>query len=281
MRSLKFPIVSGWWMKTPILVLAAWWSVRLAVGFSAGQGGDKTPQYEGDIAPIFQANCVRCHGDKRRKAELDLSSRAGVLKGSELGPVIVPGQVEKSKLFEMIHKGSMPPSKSDTFGAKEIETIKRWIAAGAPGLSDASSDAVTQLDIEPLMLLRCGVCHGLRRQEGGLDLRTRASMLRGGKSGPAIVLGKPAESLVLKKIHAGAMPPNKRLLEVSVKPMAKDEIARLTRWIEQGAPEVEAVPDVATTEPDPLVTDKDRDFWAFQAPGPVQVPVVVGQKGIS
>ena len=33
----------------------------------------------------------------------------------------------------------------------------------------------------------CAVCHGLRKQEAGLDLRTRASMLKGGESGPAIV----------------------------------------------------------------------------------------------
>ena len=48
------------------------------------------------------------------------------------------------------------------------------------------------------MLLRCTACDGLRRQEGDLDLRTKASMLKGGKSGPAIVPGNPDESLILK-----------------------------------------------------------------------------------
>jgi len=66
--------------------------------------------------------------------------------------------------------------------------------------SAAERPAVTQHDIVPLMMLRCTACHGPRKQEAKLDLRTRASMLRGGKSGPAIVPGKPAESLVLKKI---------------------------------------------------------------------------------
>ncbi len=72
-----------------------------------------------------------------------------------------------------------------------------------PAIGGAERPAVTQHDIAPLMMLRCTACHGPRKQEAKLDLRTRESMLRGGKSGPAIVPGKPEESLVLKKIHAG------------------------------------------------------------------------------
>lgn len=229
------------------------------------------PQFETDVLPILKANCVRCHGSAKKKADLDLSSHAGLLKGSETGPVIVPGKVAESKLYELIHEGEMPPAAKDRLPAAAVETIRRWIEAGAPAAATAQAE-VTQHDIEPLMLLRCAACHGLRRQEAGLDLRTKASMLKGGKSGPAIVLGKPQESLVLKKIHAGEMPPNKRLLEVSVKPMAADEVERLTKWIAQGAPEADTKPDVATTEPDTLVSDKDRAFWSFQPPKPVVVP---------
>ena len=96
------------------------------------------------------------------------------------------------------------------------------------------------------MLLRCTACHGLRRQEGDLDLRTKASMLKGGKSGPAIVPGNPDESLILKMIHTGKMPPRERLVEVGVKPMTELEIERLAKWIELGAPEVQVTPDATT-----------------------------------
>ena len=135
-----------------------------------------------------------------------------------------------------------------------------------------SRPEVTQHEIVPLMLLRCTACHGLRRQEGDLDLRTKASMLKGGKSGPAIVLGKPEESLVLKMIHSGKMPPRDRLVDVGVKPIAESETERLAKWIELGAPEVYVAPDVATDETDSLVTDKDRQFWAFQPLKEVSVP---------
>ena len=63
----------------------------------------------------------------------------------------------------------------------------------------AQPSPISQHDIVPLMHLRCTVCHGARKQEAKLDLRTRESMLRGGKSGPAFIPGKPNESLILKK----------------------------------------------------------------------------------
>ena len=147
--------------------------------------------------------------------------------------------------------------------------------ARAEGEKPASSPgALTQHDVIPILLRRCTVCHGLRRQEGGLDLRSRTSMLRGGKTGPAIVSKKPEESLLIKKVRAGQMPPAARLVEASVKPIEPGEIDVIARWIQAGAPEVAVEPDVATTSPDPLVSDKDRDFWAFRQPRPVQPPAV-------
>lgn len=247
----------------PALLLTA--SVTIAAEPTSG------PRFETHIQPILQAHCSRCHATKTRKADLDLTSREGVFKGSEHGPVVVPGKLKESRLYEMVHSGKMPRG-GPNLGVAEVEIIRQWIEAGAPTESAISGPEVTQHEIVPLMYLRCTVCHGLRRQEAGLDLRSKASMLKGGKSGPAIVLGKPEESLVLKKIRSGEMPPNKRLIEAGVKPMTSDEIDKLSQWIARGAPEVVQEPDVATTEPDPLVTDKDRDFWAFQPPKRVTVP---------
>ena len=131
-------------------------------------------------------------------------------------------------------------------------------------------------DVIPIMLLHCTVCHGLRRQEGGLDLRTRDSMLRGGRSGPAMLPGQPADSLLLLRIESGEMPPKKEMLTNGVKPVTPAELANLKNWIGQGAPTVRQKPDVAGSEPDPLVSDTDRRFWAFQAPKAVEVPEVRG-----
>ncbi|MBI3849578.1 MAG: DUF1549 domain-containing protein [Verrucomicrobia bacterium] len=133
---------------------------------------------------------------------------------------------------------------------------------------------VTQHDIVPILLLRCVVCHGARKQEGELDLRNRASMMRRGKSGPALIPGKPEESLMLKRVRAGECPPQPRLIEAMVKPMESDELKKLTRWIELGAPEVPDEPDVAGTLADPLIHKEDREFWSFRPPQAVEIPRV-------
>jgi hypothetical protein len=262
-------------MRRPIPILL----VCLALAGAAGTplfGADRAPSYQDDIRPLLQAKCVRCHGDKPRKADLDLSTPAGILKGGESGPALVPGQAGKSPLYEKVHAGKMPPGKKDALSEAEIDTVRRWIAGGAPFGPDTgeSAGAVTQHDVIPILLRRCTVCHGLRRQEGGLDLRSKASMLRGGKSGPAIVPGKPDESRLVTRIRAGEMPPRARLVEASVKPPEPAEIDVVVRWIAAGAPEVAVAPDVATTAPDPLVSDRDRDFWAFRPPPPVTARAV-------
>ncbi|MEO8426085.1 MAG: PSD1 and planctomycete cytochrome C domain-containing protein [Verrucomicrobiota bacterium] len=132
----------------------------------------------------------------------------------------------------------------------------------------------TQHEIIPIFLQHCAPCHGAQQREGGLDLRTKASMLRGGKSGPALILGKPDESLLVRRIQSQECPPSKRLVEASVKPVAASALAKVIEWIASGAPEASEEPDLAGTPQDPLVHDKDRDFWSFRPPQAVLPPLV-------
>jgi len=251
------------------------------------------PSFESDILPLLQAKCSKCHNPKALKGELDLSSLAGILKGGESGPAVLAGKPEKSPLFEKVHNGEMPPSKKDALSKDQIHQIEQWIAGGAkssrtntphykngdnsntPGSSDsAKASGPNQHDIIPIMLRRCTVCHGPFRKDAGLDLRTKASMLKGGKSGPAINPGKPEESRLIQKIRSGQMPPNDRLVEASIKQPDPVEIDLIAKWIELGAPEVNISPDIATRSPDPLVTDQDRQFWAFRSPQKQTIPKV-------
>lgn len=232
---------------------------------------------------ILDAKCLRCHDAKVRKAELDLSTHASILKGGELGPVVVPGKPEESPLFELVRDGKMPAGKNGKLKPDQVEGLRLWIEAGA-GAASGSEEAhapapaatvpINQHDVYPILLRRCTVCHGRDVREGGLDLRTRASMLKGGKSGPAFVPSRPEKSLMLEKIRSGAMPPRRRVVEVSVKPAEASEIEAITRWIALGAPEVEIAADVAGADPDPLVSDKERDFWSFRPPKSVTPPTV-------
>ena len=229
--------------------------------------------FEKDVLPLFKKHCVKCHNASSRKGELDLSDGAGLFKGGESGQVVIPNKLDDSYLYHLIHDKQMPPEgEGEPLSSDEIHVIETWIKSGSP-FSDGTDPAslieaaeVNQHVIEPIMLLRCTVCHGAGRREANLDLRTKATMLKGGKSGPAIVLGKPEESLILKRIHSEEMPPRDKLLPSGVKVITSGELAQLTDWIAKGAPEVDIKADVATAEVDPLIDESDREFWAFQPP---------------
>ncbi|MSR31153.1 MAG: DUF1549 domain-containing protein [Gemmataceae bacterium] len=235
-----------------------------------------TPTFETDIQPILQAKCARCHDDKSRKGDLHLGTLAGIFKGGESGPAVVSGKPGESLLYEKVHKGEMPPEKKNRLNASEVQSIKDWIAGGAKGKEGplALGESPNQHDVIPILLRRCSACHGRHRQEAGLDLRNKAAILRGGKSGPAMVVGKPEESLLIKRVRAAQMPPPSRLVEASVKPIEQGEVETLARWIASGAKEAAIEADVASQTPDPLVSDKDRDFWSFRTLAPVKIPQV-------
>ena len=159
-----------------------------------------------------------------------------------------------------------------------------FVSLGFVGPTRANGESsqepqVTQHDVLPVLWLRCAACHGRQHQDGGLDLRTKASLLQGGKSGPAMVLGDPANSLIMQRIVAKEMPPRKRLIEVSVKPMENREVELLRKWIEAGAPEVENNSPRGTVEPP--VSDEDRQFWSFQPPVDFPVPSVQHTKRVN
>jgi hypothetical protein len=268
-------LFAGWLGKMrSILGITAVLSIAMSV--VRAEDRQASPRFEDKVQPLLKAKCLRCHGDKTKKADLDLSSRTGIQKGGESGPIVVPGKSAESRLYEMVHEAKMPPGKNDKLSPADVETIRRWIDGGAR-FTTADGDgasALTQHDVIPILLRRCTACHGARQREGLLDLRTRASLLRGGKSGPAIVPGKPDDSLLVKKVRTGEMPPRRRLIEVSIKPIEPAEIDVLVKWITAGAPEGRVQADVAGSEPDPLVSDKDRAFWAFQAPRAQSTPAV-------
>jgi Protein of unknown function (DUF1549)/Planctomycete cytochrome C len=88
--------------------------------------------FEKSVLPIFQANCLKCHGDKKQKGGLDLRTKAGLLKGGETGVALKPGSLKESILWEKIRTDEMPEGDVKLTAA-EKETIRRWIQAGAPG----------------------------------------------------------------------------------------------------------------------------------------------------
>jgi hypothetical protein len=88
--------------------------------------------YQDSILPIVQANCAKCHNEDKKKADLDLTSYQGILKGSASGAVVVSGNLDGSKLWRAIMQSEDPtmPPNQPRLPDHDLETFKGWIQGG-------------------------------------------------------------------------------------------------------------------------------------------------------
>jgi hypothetical protein len=94
--------------------------------------GADVPDFNRDIRPLLRDYCLKCHGPLRQEAKLNLGVPASIARGGESGAVIVPGQPQASRLWQLVERDEMP--EGAPLSADEKDVLKRWIAAGAPGL---------------------------------------------------------------------------------------------------------------------------------------------------
>lgn len=227
-----------------------------------------TEKKPGAIPFAMQQKCVKCHNPSTQKGELDLSTLEGLIRGGESGDPLLNQDLADARLWQVLEHDEMPPEGEPDLTVQEVEQIKKWMEAQQQ-LSYPSRELDTPTsvhDVLPILLLRCASCHGGQRQDGGLDVRNFSSLAKGGLSGPAFVAGEPASSLMIQRVESQQCPPSDRLLKFFVKRPSKSELERLQKWIAAGAPRGNVVPDIATQSPDPLVTQEDRQHWAFIPP---------------
>ncbi len=120
-------------------------------------------------------------------------------------------------------------------------------------------------DILPILASACFDCHGEDTQEAQLDLRTVTSILQGGENGHGIVLGEPDRSLLLDMLEQKQMPP------AGSDPLTETQIGLIRRWIRAGAPADE---QVVILPPRTILSEEDRQFWAFRSPMKMTLPTV-------
>src|SRR5215218_3863682 len=100
--------------------------------------GAPTPEqlefFEKEVRPVLAEQCYKCHGPEKQKGELRVDSLEALLKGSDQGPVVVPGKPEESSLIKSIkHLGeSKMPAKEPKMPDAQISALERWVAMGAP-----------------------------------------------------------------------------------------------------------------------------------------------------
>ncbi len=134
-------------------------------------------------------------------------------------------------------------------------------------MAQEDGSAFFEKNIRPLLVKQCFGCHSSESQPvmGGLRLDERELAIKGGGRGPAIIPGKPNESLLLKAVRhtAGAlrMPPGPKMKDA--------DAALLAEWIQMGAPWGAA--SAVSAKPTPA------KFWAFTPPVQPSLPPVKDQ----
>lgn len=103
--------------------------LSLAIAHLA-HGTDAATLWSAKVQPLFDVNCVKCHGVLDQKSGLELDTPQAALKGGEDGPVIVPGKPEESALWQNLAAKAdphMPPKKQLT--EADRAAVREWIAA--------------------------------------------------------------------------------------------------------------------------------------------------------
>jgi mono/diheme cytochrome c family protein len=102
------------------------------------QTSQSKKSFKEDVMPIFVGRCVSCHqpkGEGTEKSGLDLTTYAGVMKGTKFGPMVIPGDPESSNLMLLLDWRASPELRMP-HGKKQLSScdrndIRAWIREGA------------------------------------------------------------------------------------------------------------------------------------------------------
>ncbi len=113
---------------TAILVIGSW-----APGAAAQE-----VSFREDVFPILELRCLECHqpgGAGYEKSGFDMRTYEGLMKGTNNGPMVIPGSVTESNLLAMIDRRTSPelwmPHGRKKLSICERRAIRFWVAQGA------------------------------------------------------------------------------------------------------------------------------------------------------
>jgi len=125
-------------MRFVLFVLLGWSASLLAAPKvsekHAAQMAKGLALFKSDVRMLLKQHCVKCHGGDKIRGDLDLTTRAGLLKGGEEGPSVIPGKAGESFLMTVLRHEEEPfmPAKADKLSPDALKKIADWINLGAP-----------------------------------------------------------------------------------------------------------------------------------------------------
>jgi mono/diheme cytochrome c family protein len=102
-----------------------------------------------DIQPILAQNCYRCHGQQRAEADLRWDLKESAMKGSDHGPVFVPGNSAESRVIQLVaglDPKQVMPKKGDRLSREQVGLLRAWIDQGANWPDAAAGRKLSGLD---------------------------------------------------------------------------------------------------------------------------------------
>ncbi len=101
-------------------------------------GAEAQVSFKEDVFPILELRCLGCHqpgGDGYEKSGLDMRTYQGLMKGTNHGPIVIPGSIVESNLLAMIDRRTsselwMPHGKKQ-LSKCDRQAIRFWVAQGA------------------------------------------------------------------------------------------------------------------------------------------------------
>src|SRR5712664_2011085 len=140
---------AGWskWLGSVVVTIWALSAPAVADPGRANFSPQQIEFFEKQVQPILAENCYKCHSHQADKIKggFVLDSREGLLNGGEDGPVITPGDPEKSVLIKAVRHEvedlQMPPKKK--LPDEQIALLFEWVKMGAPYSETSAAASAT------------------------------------------------------------------------------------------------------------------------------------------
>lgn len=195
-----------------------------AVGDSSTPCDPNKVYFQQQVLPILVSNCAQggCHDAASHREGVNLTSYNYTMSTGG----IRPGNPDRTKIWETIRSGDMPPGGHTPLTQTQKDLIYNWILQGAENLvcESACGDTVNitySLSVKPIMANKCMGCHSGSAPQGGIDLTTYTNVKTQVTNGN--LWGSVSQSTGFIPMPVGGA-------------LSTCELTQIRKWIDLGAP---------------------------------------------